>query len=378
MKITILSGPSFPVPALRGGAMQKSWHGLARELAKLGQDVTIVARSYPGQAREELLDGVRFRRAGGFAQGSHLGWNLSKDFIYALRILWRLPQADILVTNDFWTPALAARFRRAAGAVIISAGRYPKRQYGLYRGAARVIAISSAVREMIVEEQPILADRAVVIPLPVDLGQFRPRIPQLPSANRTLLYAGRIHPEKGLELLVGAFARISERFPDWRLKVVGPARVAEGGGGPAFSAELKERSKDLRIDWCEAVWDPGALAAVYSSADLFCYPSLAERGEAFGVAALESMAAGVPPIVSNLACFRDFVRHGENAWVFDHLGRGAEEALAGALATAMENGLERARVGQEARNEAEKYGFREIATRYLLEFERVASSAHRG
>jgi hypothetical protein len=35
-------------------------------------------------------------------------------------------------------------------------------------------------------------------------------------------------------------------------------------------------------------------------------------------------------------------------------------------------------VGQEARNEAEKYGFREIATRYLLEFERVASSVHRG
>ncbi|MEZ5312305.1 MAG: hypothetical protein R2862_00965 [Thermoanaerobaculia bacterium] len=62
----------------------------------------------------------------GILQSGHLTLDLVKDFAYAVNLLPRLPPADILVTNDFWLPALAARFRRKAGAVVVSAGRFPR------------------------------------------------------------------------------------------------------------------------------------------------------------------------------------------------------------------------------------------------------------
>lgn len=374
MKITIVTGPWLPVPALRGGAMQKSWHGLAREMAQRGHDVTIVARSFPGQPPKELLDGVHYLRTRGFAQGKRVAWDLVKDFAYAANVLSRLPTADILVTNDFWLPALAARLRRSAGAVVVSAGRFPKGQYRLYRRAARVAAISGAVSSAIAAQEPELGGRAVVIPLPVDLERFGRAPDRSEPGNpvgRKLLYVGRVHPEKGLELLIRAFASLAGRSPGWRLEIVGPTAEADGGGGDAYLDTLSNLSRGQRVDFRGPVFDSADLAAVYRSADLFCYPSLAERGEAFGVAALEAMAAGVAPVVSGLACFRDFVRDGENGWVFDHRGPAGEGALAAVLAPAMENDLLRQRAGLAARREAEQFGFPAVAQRYLEEFERI-------
>lgn len=377
MRISIVTGPWLPVPAVRGGAMQKSWHGLARELARAGHEVTIVARAFPGQPPAEIFEGVHFRRIRGYSQGRHLAWDLAKDLLYAVNVLPQLPLADILVTNDFWVPALAARWRRSAGAVVVSAGRFPKGQYRLYRRAARVVAISTAVRDAIVTEQPEVGARTVVIPLPLDLELFPPTPPGS-ADDRTLLYVGRVHPEKGVEILLRAFARLGERFPEWSLRIVGPVVEKEGGGGEVYLRRLRELARGQRVDFRGPVFDPAALATIYRSADLFCYPSLAERGEAFGVAALESMAAGVAPVVSDLACFRDFLRDGENGWVFDHRSPRAVEALAHTLAQAMEGPALRKRAGSAARTRAEGFSFASIAGKYLEEFSRIVGGASQG
>ena len=373
MKITVLTGPWFPVPALRGGAMAKSWHALAREMVRSGHELTVMARSFPGQPAQETLDGVRFLRTRGFAQGRSVTCNLMKDLVYALSALPKLPAADILVTNDFWLPVLASRFRKSAGAVVISAARFPKGQYRLYRGAARIVAISGAVKAAIAEQEPLVAGRTVVIPLPVDLELFRstPAMEHSGRSGRTLLYVGRVHPEKGLDLLLRAFGQLGGRFPEWRLRIVGPVAVSEGGGGEAVLAHLRGLAQGQRVEFRGPVFDSEALAAVYRSGDLFCYPSIAESGEAFGVAALESMAAGVAPVVSNLSCFRDFVRDGENGWVFDHRGPAAEEALAGVLARAMLDEPLRRRAAEVALRQISRFDFAAVAGCYLGEFERI-------
>lgn len=338
--------------------------------------MTVVARAFPGQPTTETIDGVRFHRTRGFSQGGSVGWDLVKDFAYAWNALPRLPAADILVTNDFWLPVLAARFRPAAGAVVVSAGRFPKGQYRLYRGAARIVAISSAVKAAVAAERPDLDGRTVVLPLPVDLDLFA-SAKGAKGAGKRLLYAGRIHPEKGLELLIGAYARLAESFPEWELELVGPVAEAEGGGGEPFLRRLHALARGRKVGFRGAIFDPETLAAVYRSADLFCYPSLAEHGEAFGVAALESMAAGVPPVVSDLSCFRDFVRDGENGWVFDHRDSAPEERLAGVLARTMGDEEFRHHAGAAALEEAAKYSFPAVAKAYLAEFDRVVSERAR-
>jgi len=371
MRVTIATGPWLPVPAMRGGAIPRMWHGLAKEFSRQGHEVCIFARRYPGQADEENVGGVRFLRVGGFEQGRSLALDLVKDIAYALTAIWRLPDADILITNDFWLPAFAPYLRRRAGRVVVNANRFPKRQYFLYRGAARIAAASTAVRDAIVTQTPALRDRVRVFPNPVDTRIMAPDDGPKKRDSRVLLYVGRLHPEKGVHLLAAAFARIALRHPGWRLRIVGPWKFEQGGGGQAYVQRLRVTLKDVPSEIAEPQFDPAALASEYRAASLFCYPSLAEKGESFGLAALEAMACGVPTVVSALECFRDFVQDGSTGWVFDHKSADPEAALAEALDRAMADPERALDIGRRAGTAAREFGYAEVAARYLADFKEL-------
>jgi hypothetical protein len=106
MKITIATGPIFPVPAVRGGAVQRLWEGVAREFAKRGHEVTIFAREFPGQATEETVDGIRYVRRGGYEQSTSIKRDLVQCLLYALKTARHVPPGDVVVTGDI---PLAAR-----------------------------------------------------------------------------------------------------------------------------------------------------------------------------------------------------------------------------------------------------------------------------
>ncbi|HSV36425.1 MAG TPA: glycosyltransferase family 4 protein [Ramlibacter sp.] len=369
MKVTIVMGPSFPVPAIRGGAMAKTWEALSREFVRAGHHVTVVSRRIPDQRDQDSPSEPRFIRTWGFSQSGSTFYDLLKDFVYAVTVIPRLPQADVLVTNDFWVPALASIFRRTSGEVLVCAARFPKGQYGLYRRVWRIVALSGAVARAIAREQPDLAARTVVIPMPADVEALAPLPQTKAGAQRTLLFVGRVHPEKGVALLIRAFRRISDEFPHWRLRIVGPTGETDGGGGINFLQSLHTLAENAPVDFHGPVFDSGRLADVYREADLLCYPSLAERGEAFGVVPLESMAAGVAPLVSGLECFQDFVKHGVNGWVFDHRGPDPESNLARALSSIMRDDTVRAGLAGPAVAEAARHSFAAIAKRYIDEFD---------
>lgn len=367
MKITIVTGPSFPVPPVLGGAMAKAWDAIAREFARRGHSVHVYCRSWPGQPEREVRDGVHFVRSGGFSQSRSIALDLLRDFGWALRLVPQLPDADVLVTNDFWLPALAPRLRQRAGRVFVCAARFPKRQYWLYRRAARVVALSGAVAREIARQEPPLAGKVRVIGLPVDASPAA-GLTRDDDSQPLLQYVGRVHPEKGVHLLVAAFERLRAEFPQWALRIVGPTDVAQGGGGDGYVAQLRALSNGAAVRIAGPVFDAAQLAQVYASGELLCYPSVAERGEAFGAVPLESMAAGVPPIVSSLECFADFVHDGENGWVFDHRGTDPVTALANVLRDAMGDAPGRRRRGIRGRAEAEGHSVAAIASRYLEEF----------
>jgi glycosyltransferase involved in cell wall biosynthesis len=78
-------------------------------------------------------------------------------------------------------------------------------------------------------------------------------------------------------------------------------------------------------------FDSDRLANHYQQAAIFVYPSIAEQGETFGLAPLEAMAWGCVPVVSDLACFRDFIRPENNGRIFDHRSATPEEELGNIL-----------------------------------------------
>jgi glycosyltransferase involved in cell wall biosynthesis len=124
-----------------------------------------------------------------------------------------------------------------------------------------------------------------------ELREFFARYPDL-RGRKLVLFMGRIHPKKGCDLLIEAFAKVLSQRLDWHLVMAGPDQVG-------WQERLNYRAAELglasRITWTGMVggsvkW--GALRA----AEVFVLPSHQEN---FGIAVAEALAAGVPALISN-------------------------------------------------------------------------------
>jgi len=114
--------------------------------------------------------------------------------------------------------------------------RMPRGQCRWYRQAGRLRANSSAVAGAIQAEIPTSSWGEVSLipnPLPFD----PPEQIDLDAKQKRVLYCGRVHPEKGLEILMRSAHRLS---PVWSVHVVGPWEVAQGGDGKGYLEHLKK------------------------------------------------------------------------------------------------------------------------------------------
>jgi glycosyltransferase involved in cell wall biosynthesis len=318
LKITILQGAFLPVPPLHGGAVEKLWFELGKQFTRLGHEVVHVSRAHQDLPDHQLIDGVRHFRVCSFDMPANGLLLKFFDLIYSIRALRSLPHADILITNTFWMPILRRITSPKTGHLVVSVERMPKGQMRFYRHVSALRCCSTSVRDRVLLEQPQLASKTVVIPNPLPFDIAEVAFP--PDRQPTILYCGRIHPEKGLDLLIRAFGIACQLgLTGWTLRIVGPSDVSHGGGGRACLASLQQLSSavDAPIEWVGPVYDEHRLQAEYLQASLFVYPSLAAQGEAMPIAPLEAMAYGVVPIVSALPCFGQYIKHGVNGLIFE-------------------------------------------------------------
>ena len=110
------------------------------------------------------------------------------------------------------------------------------------------------------------------------------------AGKRFLLYLGRLHPKKGCDLLLGAYARVSPR--DMDLVMVGPDEVG-------WEAELRAQSVRLgigdRVHWTGALRGNAKWGAFYA-AEAFVLPSHQEN---FGIAVADALACGTISLISD-------------------------------------------------------------------------------
>lgn len=374
MRITILQGPFLPVPPLRGGACEKLWYKLGTEFARCGHQVTSVSRRFPSLPNQETADGVRYLRVRSFDSSKRMVLNYLKDLVYNLNVRRVLPDADILITNTLLGPIIHRSL--STGALYVNVARYPKGQMKYYSKASRLQAPSTPVAQAIREQVPHLADRVTAIPNPLP-WESDARL-STESREKVILFLGRIHPEKGLRLLVDGFAGLApEVRGDWRLEVRGPWRVDQGGAGRAYLDELKAVAAPLggAVSFHDPLFGDEELKRELRRASLFVYPSLAERGETFGVSVIEAMSCGCPPLVSGLECFQDFLTDDRDGFVFDHRADSPVEALQarlGALLQAPESLLHE--IGANGIKTAREYQVDRVAKLYLEDFASILES----
>jgi len=369
MKITIVLGAFFPVPPTMGGGVEKVWFALAPQFVKRGHEVVMISRKMTDLPEEETIDGVRHLRVNGFDTPRSLLWLKFLDLIYSLRAKSILPPADIVVTNTFWLPILLRDPNY--GKVYVQVARYPKGQMRLYKRAARLQAPSHAVATAIVAEVPGLAAKVAVVPNPTAEPTIEASPPALSDRPKMILFVGRVHPEKGVHLLVEAFVRGTRAaLKDWTLMVVGPTETRLGGGGAGYLSALQQSAAGCsdRVIFAGSIFDPNELAKTFRSARLFVYPSLAERGESFGLAPLEAMTHGCAAIVSNLECFGDFIRDNETGFVFDHRSDNPSESLRRKLERIVADETLLARVAEGGHRKSAEYSPNRVADLFIADF----------
>lgn len=338
MRITIVLGPFKPPPPAPSGAVEKAWWSLAQEFARAGHAVTIVGPDHADLPRGEGWDGIGYRRLPLLDRSGRLWKDVLRDFAWSRRAKRLLPDADVTVTNCVWLPWLLGRrgsaARRGLGLLEVHVQRFPKGQMRLYRHADSISTVSRAIADAIAGERPHLAPRIRVVPNPVDLAVFHPS-PESQQRRlgdpRILLYTGRIHPEKRLDLLVMAWRRLVEEGADLRLRLVGPWERGAGGGGPQLVERLRSLAGDRAFELPGPIADPAALADELRAADLYCYPSTAAKGEALPVAPLEAMACGLAPIVADLPQYAGVLERGQSASIYPGDLDGLVETLRGLI-----------------------------------------------
>ena len=101
---------------------------------------------------------------------------------------------------------------------------------------------------------------------------------------------------------------------------------------------------------------------------MFVYPSVAEKGESFGLAPLEAMAQGCPAVVSDLACFHDFLEDGRTGLVFDHRAANPAGALAAQLSRLANDPALHQQLARAGYAKAREFTRERIAGMYLDDF----------
>ncbi|MDQ4132699.1 MAG: glycosyltransferase family 4 protein [Actinomycetota bacterium] len=211
-----------------------------------------------------------------------------------------------------------------------------------------VVAISEAVRRFLVTQYGYPAGSVTCIP-PGWEGDPLPT----KAADRapTVVCVAKLRPEKGHDVLLAAFPLVRRQVPDARLVLVG-----DGDIRPELEAQVEGRGLNGAVEFTGAVPD---IWPYLADADVF---ALASVTEAFGMAIVEAMAAGLPVVAPALGGIPELVTPGVSGELFPP---GDHEALARHVVELLTSPRTRSRMGAEARKVAEPLRMTHTIPRYF-------------
>jgi glycosyltransferase involved in cell wall biosynthesis len=140
------------------------------------------------------------------------------------------------------------------------------------------------------------------------------------GGKRVILFLARLHPQKGCDTLIDAFARIAAEHPELHLLIVGPDQIG-------WKAELARKAASLgatrRITWCAPIYGDDKWA-FFRKADAYILPTNFEN---FGISIVEALACGLPVLISNKAAVWREIESAQAGFVSDNTVRGTAEIL---------------------------------------------------
>lgn len=308
------------LPELNEGGVERGVVELNREMVKRGIDSWSISAG--GRLVKQLeADG-----------GHHVSFDLAgknpvtvASRVFGLRRILRELQPDVIHARSRVPAWLAWFANRRLGIPFVttvhgfnSVNRYSR----VMTTGDRVICVSGAIRDFVLKNYPVRAEKLVVIPRGVALDQFDPQ--QLDQAFMSefrcrysllgkfvVTAVGRITQLKDLETLISALALIKQTEPNVVGLIVGGVRADKRD----YFAKLQKQVADLQAEvYVHFVGSQDKVAEIYALSDVVV--SSSKKPESFGRSAAEALAMNVPVAASAHGGITDIVLPGITGQLF--------------------------------------------------------------
>lgn len=228
-----------------------------------------------------------------------------------------------------------------------------------YRSADHLVVLSRPFRAILVNDYSIEPGRVSVIPPGVDLSRFMP-VPER-AGHPVVLCVRRLERRMGVQKLIEAWPAIARSAPQAELRIVGT-----GSFEPALREQAGASSATTSIRFLGRLTD-AELVRAYAEATVTVVPSIDLEG--FGLIALESLAAGRAPIVTDCGGLPDAVYGLDPTLV---VKAGSTSSIAKRVISALQG--ERP-TPQACRAHAEGFTWAEVARRHRELYDRLLGTA---
>lgn len=223
--------------------------------------------------------------------------------------------------------------------------------------AYRVVVLSERDRKFIAMYHPRWTPAVIYNPALPAPEQGLPRPEFLEAGKKYVLAVGRLVQQKGFDLLLEAWRRVCDDFPDWRLCIIGAG---------ADEAELKGLAETLDVQYSVQFVPPvQELQAVYQHVQLY---AMSSRAEGFPMVLVEAMASGLPVVSFSCNGPDVIVRDGIDGYLVKPL---YTDRLAAKMAELMKDDEKRRQFGEKAREVTSRFSL----DKYLDAYEALCKEA---
>lgn len=220
------------------------------------------------------------------------------------------------------------------------------------RKADRIIVDSEDSKQTVVEKYGADESKVrVILKEGVNCDQFGPSS----CESNIILFVGRLHERKGLDLLLPIFKKVLEE-EEALLRIVG-----SGEKEKALKLQAERLSLQKNVEFLGYLPD-SEMQKQYSEASIFVSPS---RYEGFGIVLLEALASGLPLVATKTGISSKVVEEGKNGFLVDY------ENMGEAILKLLRDKDLRVRMGDSSRKMAQDYTWSSAAKRMIAIYEEL-------
>lgn len=359
---------AFYIGSLNKGGAERVFVNLAEFFLQQGYEVIMVTQ-YQKEDEYVLADGIK-RIISDIAEEETTGNRIQNFYrrFKKLRDIWKMEKPDAVLScvgkNNFMT-IVTTMFTNTKPVVSVVGEAKEEYPGSLMRGLANLLfPFASGVILQTKRSKFFFSKRiqktAVILPNSLNPLFIRPRYEG--EREKRIVTVGRMDANKNHEMMIRAFAKIVEKYPEYTFTIYGDGELRE---------YLQKLIKELGM--AECIFMPGVIPDVANQIEKASLFLLTSYSEGVSNALIEAMALGLPVIATDVPSGGtvELIQHMENGWM---ISTGDQSALEEAMDRLLSDRALADKLGQNASKLQERLAPKQVNAQWKAYFESIICS----